>query len=285
MNRRHMLQLLIGATSTLLTRARSDAAIPQQTLDMVGNAYNDAPFQPSSPGFTLKGWRERFIWVMGTLRTPRKVLFQVAVQSPAFFFVFKYDNVFNTTSVPQGKSPPTIWNTGTRRKWAKVNYVSQYLDLPAGTYVFMGQDETQGMEINECSMSIRDLVLPGQQLPYTFVNSQPLFGVAAENTEQAIGPFQVLIDQNEVYYLRGCVNESNAGQVVEVLCEPQYLLWKQKKPYTVTFTLPHHFHSQYIFGGPNTKWYLILKNPGKSPFINTNSPVSLSYVWERWRRA
>ncbi|MCU1267107.1 MAG: hypothetical protein JWM21_3425 [Acidobacteria bacterium] len=286
MNRRHLLQTLIaGGGATLLAPRRKAAALPQGTIDMLSGAYSDLPFRPNSPGYISKGWRERFVWALGTLRTPRKVLFQAAVQSPAYFFIFKYDNAFNTTTVPRGTVPPSIWNTGTRRRWEKVNYVSQYLDLPAGTYVFMGQDETLGTETNECSMSIRDMVLPGQQLSYTFVDSQPLLDVATENTEKAIGPFQVINAQNEVYYLRGCVNESSAGQVVEVLFEPQYLLWKQKRPYTVLATLAHHFHSQYIFGATNTKWYLILKNAGRNPVVNTNSPVSLSYVWERWRRA
>jgi hypothetical protein len=149
----------------------------------------------------------------------------------------------------------------------------------------MGQDETLGTETNECSMSIRDMVLPGQQLPYKFVDSQSLFGIAEENTQKAIGPFQVRDATNEVCYLRGCVNESSAGQIVEVVFEPELLLWQQKKPYKVLATLAHHFHSQYIFGATNTKWYLILKNAGRSPSVNTNSPVSLSYVWERWRRA
>ena len=285
MNRRHLLQILIAGSVTLLGAKRNCAALPQQTIDMLSDAYNESPLQASSPGYVWKGWRQRFIWAIGTVRSPRKVLFQAAVQSPAYFFVFKYDNVFNTFSVPQGAKPPYLWNTGSKHKWEKVNYVSQYLDLPAGTYVFMGQDETLGTENNECSMPIRDMVLPGQQLHYRFVDSQPLFGIATENTEKAIGPFQVLDAQNEVCYLRGCVNESSAGQVVEVVFEPQFLLWQQKKTYATIFTLAHHFHSQYVFGATNTKWYLILKNPGRSPFVNTNSPVSLSYVWERWRRA
>lgn len=296
MNRRQLLQTLIGGGLTLAA-ARNEAAsaAPQQTLDMIGISYTDAPFQslngpnPTtttiSPGYTYKGVHQRFVWAMADIRTPRKVLFQAAVQTPAYFSVFLYNSTNSIPSVTSGKNNPYLWRTASKGNWAKANYVSQYLDLPKGTYVFMGHDETTGTETNNCSMSIRDLVLPGQTLPYRFVDSQPLLGIGPENTETPVGPFQVVDDKNEVCILRGCVNESSGGQIIEVLYEPQFLLWKEKKPYKPTFALPHHFHTQYIFGATNTKWYLLLKNAGKSPSVTTNSPVSLSYVWERWRKS
>jgi hypothetical protein len=294
MNRRQLLQTLIGGGLTLMTAHRNTSAAPQQTLDMVGHSYTDIPFQSlngpnpttqsSSPGYTWKGVHQRFTWAMADVRTPRKVLFQAAVQSPAYFSVFLYNSANSIPSVTSGNNNPYLWRTSYKGNWAKANYVSQYLDLPKGTYVFMGHDETTGVETNNCSMSIRDMVLPGQPLPYSFVNSQPLLGIGPENTETPVGPFQVVDAKNEICFLRGCVNESNGGQIIEILYEPQFLLWQQKKPYKPTFTLPHHFHSQYIAGATNTKWYLLLKNPGRTPSVATNSPVSLSYVWERWRK-
>lgn len=284
MNRRQLFQALVGGGLTLMTD-RAKAAPAPQTLDMLGNSYTDIPFLPSSQGYTSKGVRHRFTWAMANLTTPRKVLFQAACQSPAYFSVFLYGKGNDIPSVTTGQNNPYLWRTSSRGNWAKDTHVSLYLDLPKGTYVFMGHDETTGTETNHCSMSIRGMTLPGQQLTYTFVSSQPLLGTGAENTETPVGPFQVVDAQKEICFLRGCVNESSAGQIVEVLHEPQFMLWQQKKPYKPTFTLPHHFHSQYVMGATNTKWYLLLKNAGKNPFTPTNSPVSLSYVWERWRRS
>jgi hypothetical protein len=56
------------------------------------------------------------------------------------------------------------------------------------------------------------------------------------------------------------------------------------KNYRLAFTLAQHFDSQYIFGTTNTKWNQLLKNPGKSPHVATNYPMSASYLWERWRK-
>lgn len=296
MNRRRLLQTLAGGGLSLFAAGRTHAApAPQQMLDMIGNSYTDMAFQSRngpnptattiSPGYTYKGVHQRFTWAMANVRTARKVLFQAAVQTPAYFRVFLYGNTNDIPSFTSGKNNSYLWRTESRGNWLKVNHVSQYLDLKAGTYVFMGQDETTGVETNNCSMSVRDLVLPGQQLKYNFVNSQTLVGIGQENTETPVGPFQVVDDKNEVCILRGCVNESSGGQIIEVLYEQQFLLWQQKKPYKPTFTLPHHFHTQYVLGATNSKWYLLLKNAGMNPRAATNQPVSLSYVWERWRRA
>jgi hypothetical protein len=283
MNRRHLLQTLIGGGLTLaLTDKSAGAAVPQ-TLDIVNGAASEIPFRNSSPGYLWKGLYVRFVWAVSILRSPQKVLLQAAVQSPAYFFLFKYNITNNIPAVTSGKILPFLWRTSYRGKWNKVNYVSEYLDLPAGTYVLMGQDETAGTESNQCSLAIRDPNVPGAA--YRFVESQSLLGVGAENTETPFGPVQVRsVSPNEVSYLKGCVNESSGGQIVEVLYEQQYLLWKQKKPYTPTFTFAHHFHAQPLNVALNSKWYLLLKNPGTNPFVSTNSPVSLSYVCERWRR-
>lgn len=285
MNRRDLMQTLIGGGLTLAMMNKGITTAPAQTLDMVSGASSELPFRSASPGYLSKGLHIRFVWAMGILRTPQRVLFQAAVQFPAYFFIFKLDNTNNIPSVTSGKNLPFLWRTSLKGKWNKVNTVSDYLDLPAGTYVFMGQDDTAGTANNECSMSIRDMTVPGQQLKYAFVGSQPLLGVGAENTQTPFGPFQILgTPPNEVYYLKGCVNESSAGQTVEVLHEPQFLLWKQKKPYTPIFTFAHHFHTQNLAAALNSKWYLLLKNPGKTPFASTDNPVSLSYVFERWRK-
>lgn len=255
------------------------------TLDIISGASSDLGFRSSSPGYLWKGLHVRFVWAMGIVRTPRRVLFQAAVQFPAYFFVFKLDNTNSIPSVTSGKNLPFLWRTSLKGKWNKVNTVSEYLDLLAGTYVFMGQDETAGTANNECSMSMRDMIAPGQQLTYGFASAQPLLGVGAENTQTPFGPAQILgIPPNEVYYLKGCVNESSSGQIVEVLHEPQLLLWKQKKTYTPTFTFAQHFHTQPLAAALNSKWYLLLKNAGRNPSVSTDNPVSLSYVLERWRR-
>lgn len=288
MNRRQLLQTLIGGGLTLALNNRNSAVAVPQTIDMISGASSEIPFRSASPSYLFKGFQERFVWTLGTVRSPRKVLFQAAVQQPAYFFVFRYENNSGIALITQGKTTPRyLWATSSRNKSVKVNYVSEYLDLPAGTYVFMGQDETSPTAPNnECSMSMRDPTVPGQQLSYRFVESTPLVGIGAENTVTPFGPFQVLGNPpSEVYYLKGCVNESIGGQTVEVLHEPQFLLWKQKKPYTPTFTFAHHFHTQNMAAALNSKWYLLLKNPGPNPSVSTNNPVSLSYVFERWQRA
>jgi hypothetical protein len=260
-------------------------AVTFPTVDII-NSY-DGPFGSSSPGYPTKSGRVRFNWSMGSISSARRVLFQAAVQFPAYFYIFKYDNVNNIPSVTSGKvNPPYLWRTFQKGKWNKVNCVSEYLDLPKGTYVFMGQDETAGTANNECSMSMRNPDVPGQQLKYNFIESQTLAGVAAEGTDAAFGPFHPQASSPaEVYYLKGCVNQSAGGQTVEVLYEPQYLLWKDKKKYASTFTFEHHFHTLPLNAAPNSNWYLLLRNYALKPKSLTDNPCSLSYVFERWRRA
>ncbi|HEY6804811.1 MAG TPA: hypothetical protein VI306_14650 [Pyrinomonadaceae bacterium] len=262
-----------------------NTAVTFPTVDIL-NSY-DGPFTSSSPGYSTKSGRVRFVWSMGSLSSERRVLFQAAVQFPSYFFIFKYDNVNNIPSVTSGNVTPSyLWRTVLRGKWTKVNCVSEYLVLPKGTYVFMGQDETTGAANNECSMSMRNPEVPSQQLKYNFIESQALTGVAAEGSEAAFGPFQLQKSSPaEVYYLKGCVNQSAGGQSVEVLYEPQYLLWKDKKKYAPTLTFEHHFHTLPLNAAPNSKWYLLLKNYALKPTSLTDNPCSLSYVFERWSRA
>lgn len=258
---------------------------PFPTVDIIPNAQSDTPFKNSGPGYDARRSRIRYAWTYASIRSPKKLLFQAAAQFPALFFIFKQETTTKLADITSGRaSPPILWNPGSRKRPAIVNYVSAYLDFPAGNYFFMGQDDTTGTANNECSLCIRDPTQPSHPPQTVYVDSQVIEVAAPENTQTPSALVTVAGGVDEVKYLRGCFCNSPAEQTVEVLTEAQYQLWKQKKVYYASFTFAHKFFTQPFNVAAGSKWYFLLKNPGVNPVTSTNNPVSLTCVLERWRR-
>lgn len=258
---------------------------PFPTVDIIPNAQSDTPFKNSGPGYDARRSRIRYVWTYASIRSPKKLLFQAAAQFPALFFIFKQETTTKLADITSGRaSPPILWNPGSRKRPAIVNYVSAYLDFPAGNYFFMGQDDTTGTANNECSLCIRDVMAPGQPPQFAYVDSQLIEIAAPENQTPSMPITGLGGGEKEAHYLKGCFNESPGGQTVEILNEAQFKLWQLKKSYFASFTFARHFFTQPFYTAAGSKWYLLLKNPGVNPFTSTNNPVSLTCVLERWRR-